>query len=173
MKGTIVICLEELVCTKFGQEPWQRALKEAGIKPPRMFMPFEDVDDSAVMKVVQAVCHTLNLSLIQAADAFGEYWVSTYSQKLYGQYYERYTTAREFLLALDSIHVVMTKTMENARPPRFVCEWKDENTLLMRYSSQRDLIDFAVGLVKGIGKFYHENLNVAKLGNDRIQVTFA
>ncbi len=173
MKGTIVLCLEQLVCSKFSREQWQRSLKEAGMNPATMFLPFQDIDDAAVMKVVQAVCTTLNLTLTQAADAFGDYWVGTYSQELYGQYYQRYTTTREFLTALDSIHVTMTKTMQNAHPPRFTYEWKNEKTLIMHYTSQRHLIDFAVGLIKGVGKFYRENVTITKLGGEKIHVTFA
>jgi hypothetical protein len=172
MKGTIVLCLEQLVCSKFGQESWQKIRTESGVPATKMFLPFEDVDDATVMKLIQALCATLHLSFSQAADAFGEYWVMTYSQEMYGQHYRKYKTAREFLLVLDTIHVLMTRTMQNAHPPRFRYEWKDEKTLIMRYASQRNLIDLAVGLIKGVGKFYKENLRVVKLGDDRIQVVF-
>ena len=73
---------------------------------------------------------------------------------------------------LDSIHVGMTKTMPQATPPRFNYEWKDKDTLIMEYRSQRDLIDFAVALIKGVGRFYNEDLGVQKLGFNRIAVTF-
>ncbi len=151
MKGTIALCLEQLVCSKFGQEQWQSVLKEAGVPAAKMFLPFEDVDDALVMKILQAVCKTLHLSLEQAADAFGEYWVMTYSQELYQQHYQKHKTAKDFLLALDDIHVFMTRTMHNTHPPRFAYAWKDEKTLTMRYASERNLIDVAVGLIRGWG----------------------
>jgi hypothetical protein len=62
--------------------------------------------------------------------------------------------------------------MKNAHPPRFDYTWKNEKTLIMHYKSQRGLIDFAVGLIKGVGKFYHENLRVAKVGSDQIEIVF-
>jgi hypothetical protein len=172
MKGAIVQCLEELITTRFGKDTWGKALKKAGLKTPAMFLPFQDVDDAVVMQVVTAVCDLLNLSLPQAADAFGEYWVMEYSQRMYPQYYTKYKTTKEFLLGMDALHVSMTKNLKNARPPRFEYEWKDENTLIMHYKSHRALLDFVVGLAKGVGKFYHEQLTVTKVGTDKAQIIF-
>lgn len=172
MKGTIVQCLEELVTTRFGKAQWNKALENAGIKTPAIFLPFQNIDDAVVMRVVTAVCDLLNLSLAQAADAFGEYWVMEYSQRLYPHYYAKYKTAKEFLLAMDAVHVSMTKNIQDAKPPRFEYEWKDENTLIMHYISHRGLLDFVVGLAKGVGKFYHEPLTVTKIEPDKVQIVF-
>jgi hypothetical protein len=173
MKGTIVKCLEEMVVSQFGEDKWQNSLEDAGIKSPRIFLPFADVEDSVVMKLVTAVCKNLNISLSQAADAFGDYWVNVYSQTLYPQYYQKHKTAKDFLLDMDAVHVAMTKTMKDAKPPRFEYEWKSEDTLIMHYKSHRGLIDFAIGLVKGVGKFYNETLRVTKLGSDKIEIVFS
>lgn len=172
MKGTIVKCLEEMVTTQFGAAQWKKSLEDAGSKAATLFLPFDDIDDAVVLNVITAVCNNLKLSLAQAADAFGMYWVNVYSQKMYPQYYAKHRTAKDFLLNLDALHVTMTKTLKNARPPRFEYAWRDPKTLIMHYKSHRGLIDFAVGLVKGIGKFYQEELEVKKSGADWIQVVF-
>ena len=172
MKGTIVKCLEELVSTNFGRDKWEKSLEDAGLKDSTMILAISDVDDLQVMRIVEAVCKNLNISLAQAADAFGDHWVNVYSQKMYSQYYEINKTAKDFLLDMDNVHVAMTKTMKDARPPRFNYEWKDDKTLIMHYRSHRGLIDFAVGLSRGVGKFYNENIRVTKLGPDKVQVVF-
>lgn len=172
MKGTIVKCLEELVSTNFGRDKWEKSLEDAGLKDSTMILAISDVDDLQVMRIVEAVCKNLNISLAQAADAFGDHWVNVYSQKMYSQYYEINKTAKDFLLDMDNVHVAMTKTMKDARPPRFNYEWKDDKTLIMHYRSHRGLIDFAVGLSKGVGKFYNEDIRVTKLGPDKVQVVF-
>jgi hypothetical protein len=173
MKGTIVKCLEELVVTQFGKDKWEKSLEDAGLKKNTMFFTVSDVDDAMVMKVVGAVCTNLGISLSQAADAFGDYWVNTYSQKMYGQFFQKNKTAKEFMLDMDNVHVIMTKTMKDAKPPRFSFEWKDDKTLVVNYNSDRGLIDFAVGLTKGVGKYYNEQLRVSKLNQDKFQVVFA
>jgi hypothetical protein len=172
MKGVIAQCLGELVSTKFGQDKWEQSLEDAGMPKTMPILPISDLDDALVLKVVDAVCRNLNLSLAQAADAFGDYWVNVYSQKMYSAFYAKHKSARGFLSDMNALHVAMTKSMKNAKPPRFEHEWQDDKTLVIHYRSHRNLVDFAVGLIKGVGKHYHERLGVTKLGADKIQVTF-
>ena len=172
MKGVIVHCLQKLVTEKFGQDKWEKSLSDAGLDRRAMFLPTSQVEDSTVMDVVKAVCGNLGITLAQAADAFGEYWVNTYSLNMYPSYYASCKTARDFILEMDNVHLAMTKAMKDARPPRFSYKWKDENTLVMHYKSHRGLIDFAAGLVKGVGIYFNEDLKVIKKGSDKLQVVF-
>jgi ABC-type oligopeptide transport system substrate-binding subunit len=66
----------------------------------------------------------------------------------------------------------MTKDMTDASPPRFNYQWKNENTLLIEYLSQRHFIDILAGLVRGVGKFYKENLLVSKINDKTVEVKF-
>ena len=172
MKGTVVKALEELVVSQFGKDKWQQSLEGAGLNKNTVFMTMVDVDDAAVMKVVESLCNVVGITLAQAADAFGDYWVNVYSQKLYKPYYANSRSAKEFLLKLNDVHVAMTKALKGARPPRFDYEWRGEKTLIMHYGSDRGLIDFVVGMAKGVGKYYNEDLAVTKLGSDRVQIVF-
>ena len=172
MKGTIVKCLEDLVVGNFGKDTWHKALEDAGLPKTTIFLPMADVDDSKALEVVGALCKNLNMSLEQAADAFGDYWVNVYSQKIYPHFYAKNKTARDFLLDMDNVHLETTRTMQDAKPPRFDYEWKDDKTLIMHYKSHRGLIDFVVGLAKGVGKCYNEDLQVTKLGTNKVQISF-
>jgi hypothetical protein len=42
----------------------------------------------------------------------------------------------------------------------------------MTYNSRRGLIDIMIGLIKGVGKYYKENLKVTKLGPDKVEIKF-
>ena len=132
----------------------------------------EDIDDDLALAIVDSTCQALNISLVQAADAFGDYWINVYAPNHYRAYYEEASSAKEFLLKMDSVHYAMTQIVPDARPPRFGYEWRDDKTLVMKYSSHRGLIDFVVGLAKGVGKYYGENLQVTKLGADRAEIVF-
>ena len=172
MKGTILTCLGELVATKYGKDVWEKSLNDAGFARTTLILPISDIPDAQVIKLIEVVCRNLNISHAQAAEAFGDYWVNVYSQGLYAQYYAKHKTARELLLAMNGIHLIVTQSIKNAKPPKFEYEWKDEKTLLIRYRSHRRMIDFAVGLIKGVGKLYKESLGVTKLNATTIQVTF-
>jgi len=173
MKGVIVDCLAELVKTKFGTEKWQASLEKAGIPPESKFLVTEDVNEDAVRKVLESVCKTLNISLAQAADVFGEYWVNVYAPRIYAPYYHGVNSAKDFLLKMDDIHKKTTKNIPNAHPPRFDYEWKDDKTLIMTYMSYRNLIDIMIGLVKGVGKYFKEDLKITKLSDTKIKIVFS
>lgn len=172
MKGVIPSCLGQLIVNNFGKDKWEAALQQAGLEKRSLFLATEDVPDESVLKIVESVCKVLNISPEQAADAFGEYWVCTYAPGIYRSYYQRAASAREFLLKMDEVHRITTESMPNAQPPRFEYTWTDDKTLIMKYQSKRNLSDFMVGLVKGVGKYYKENLQVSKRGDD-IKIVFA
>lgn len=172
MKGSIAQCLANLVVEKFGKEKWESALEKAGVNKGTIFTPLQNVDDATVLKVIDAVCKTTNLTMNQAVEAFGNYWVNTYAKKVYTTHYMGVFTAKDFLLKLDKVHERTTKSIPDAHPPRFEYEWKNDKTLIMTYKSQRGLIDFLVGLIKGVGSLFSEDLKVSKLSASKVQVIF-
>jgi hypothetical protein len=172
MKGVIVNCLKEVVTEKFGKDKWEAALEKVGIEKKSSFLATQDIDDVAVLKVVGAVCAVLNISLPQAADAFGEHWSCSYAPNIYKSYYHGVKSAKDFLLKMDEIHRITTESIPNAKPPRFEYAWENDKTLIMKYKSQRGLMDFMLGLIKGVGKHFKENLKVSKLSDDKVRIVF-
>jgi len=172
MKGAIINCLEELVFNGFGKDKWEAALEKAGFEKHTFFLSIQDIDDAKVLKLVGAVCSVLDLSLPQAADAFGEYWMCTYAPKNYGIFFSGIKSSRDFLLNMDKVHHVTTATIPNAQPPHFEYSWENDKTLIMKYSSPRNMIDFMVGLIRGVGKHYNENLAISKTGENSVRIAF-
>lgn len=173
MKGVIALCLKEVVVEHYGADQWQAIVAHAGHSKDPMILPIADIDDQVVIGLLTSTCQVLNISLEQATDAFGDHWVNVYSQKMYRAYYDGARSAREMLLKMDDIHVMVTRHIPGSHPPRFEYEWEDEKTLIMKYKSERGLIDLLVGLIRGIGKLYRENLTVTKLSSDRVRVVFS
>lgn len=172
MKGVIPDCLKKLVISKFGLDKWEESLDIAGFPRTTLFLMTQDTPDEDVLKVVGAVCQVLNITLEQAADAFGDYWVNEYAVKIYKPYYWQIKSAKEFLLNMDNVHKTVTKNIPNAHPPRFTYKWKDDKTLIMTYESPRNLIVFLIGLIKGVGSHFNEALGISKLGEDSVQIIF-
>lgn len=172
MKGVIMACLAQLVQEKFGEDSVESIMRKSGFDSSRRFIATEDVPEEKAVDMLKSTCEVLDITLEQAADAFGEYWVGEYAPRIYGIYYKNVDNARDFLLKMDQVHVQSTKNIENARPPRFEYEWQDDRTLIMTYKSTRGLIDICVGLIKGVGKYYGEDLEVTKLNDQDIRVVF-
>lgn len=152
MKGTIAKCIE-----KFGAEKWQESLAQAKIPERRTFTPFCDVDEMEFAKITKGVADMTCLSMEQVMEALGEHWSTVYAPNVYQAYYSGVKSARELLLNLDHIHEVMTKSIKFGRPPRFRYEWMEEKHLIMHYESNRGLVAFMPGLIRGVGKYYKEN----------------
>jgi hypothetical protein len=165
MKGTITRCMGELVQSKWGADAWRRIVARAGAKDDiTLMMPSADIDDQLALALLEAACTELGVTPAQAADAFGEYWCCVYAPKVYKNIVARFKSAKEMILGLDDVHVEMTRSIPNARPPRFTYSWRDAKTLVVKYSSHRNLVHVYVGLVRGVGKFYGEQLTVRTTG---------
>ena len=122
MKGSIVIALQDLVKSKYGQENWTNILKKSNLPKDKVFYGHHDIEDNIVMTLIQNTCEVLGVTLEQAAEAFGNYWMNEYAPKKYFAFFAGKKTAKEFLLEMNRLHSKITDRIENARPPKFEYE---------------------------------------------------
>ena len=172
MKGVILKCIAELVESKFGRDKWEAILEQTGLPKDTTFLIGDTVDDGKTMKAVESLCNVLDLNLQQVGDAFGEYWMCEFAPRLYKGHYKGINSAKEFILKMDDVHTQTTKTIADAKPPEFTYKWKDDNTLIMGYKSHRGLIDIMVGLIRGVGKYYKDDLEVTKISDKEVEIKF-
>ncbi len=172
MKGVIVSCLKQMIEQRFGSHQWQAVVAQSRIADAAHPSPIADFDDATVLALVQSACKVLGVSAEQAADAFGEHWCCTFAPENYPSIVGRFKSSKEMLLGLDRVHRETTASVKDARPPRFDYRWKNEKTLVMTYHSSRGLIDFFVGLARGVGKHFHEPITVRKLSSREVEVVF-
>lgn len=172
MKGTIACCLRDMVVEKFGAESWNNVIEKSGMNKHDMILVMDDLPDAKVMEVIGNTCKELKITLEQAADAFGEYWAVTYAPRIYKSFYMGAKNSKDFLKRLDSIHDITTKTMSNAAPPRFFYEDKEGGSLVMTYQSKRNLMPIFQGLIKGVGKYFNEDLKINLVAPDKVEIIF-
>jgi methyl-accepting chemotaxis protein len=172
MKGTIVLCIADLVKSVGGEKAWSAVLRKAGLPEDLKLTRISDVDEKSIQKVLAAICETLNIGVPQLVDAFGDYWVNVYAPKYYRAYWYGLNSAKAMIIGMDKIHEQVTKILPNAHPPRFDFEEIDERTLRVHYKSHRNMIDFYMGLVKGVGKMFKTPLTVRKLSEEYAEIVF-
>jgi methyl-accepting chemotaxis protein len=172
MKGTVAVCLKEMVQKRGGRTAWEQVLAGAGYEPSQLFTMGEDVPDERCTALMGAAQQVLGLDGQGILDAFAHYWMCDFGPRVYVAFYDGKKNAKEFLLAMDNVHIVVTNTMTNARPPRFRCELPDERTMIMHYASPRGMVDLMIAFIKGVGAYYKEALQITKLGPDRVQIVF-
>jgi hypothetical protein len=73
---------------------------------------------------------------------------------------------------LNELHQRLTANLKKASPPRFEIKWENPITVLIYYVSKRQMIHVAVGLLKALGEYYHEEIQVFKIDTNQIKVLF-
>lgn len=172
MKGIIGICLKRLIKKEYGTDKWYDILERAGFDKYTLIKASDNLDDTRFMNIIKSTCEILDITLEQASDAFGEYWVNEYAPEVYGVYYRDVKTAKEFILKMNEVHKSVVSNLEDARPPSFEYEWKDDNTLHIGYKSHRNLVVIMIGLLKGVGKYFNEDLKIRMLTDNKAEVIF-
>lgn len=173
MKGIVVNCLEKLVSENFGTGKWNEIMNLSGVNADKKYEMADDIEDELVLKMFTHTCQIGNLSFEQACDIFGHYWVSSYIPRLYPDFYVDVTSAKEFLLKLDAIHTSIPISIKNAKPPRHRYAWKDENTLVMSYLSERDLIELFIGAINGVARHFNEDIQIRKIDRQSVEIDFS
>ena len=171
MKGTIPKCLEEMVTARHGSASWNKVKTSAGLATWHTFLTTEDIPDDTVKALFATTAEVLGTTVSEVMDDFGMHWITIYAPDIYGVFFKRASNAREMLLSVAEIHRRTTAKVPNAKPPRFTYEWVDDDTLVMRYDSERNLAALMPGLIRGVGAFYQEALEVTRKGN-RLTVRF-
>ena len=115
----------------------------------------------------------LGFTLQEAADAFGEYWSCVFAPEVGAAVWRTFGSARECIQRLGDLRFDMDAAAVSLGPSRFRYDWKDERTLLVGYTSDHGLLDFYVGIVRGVGTAFDEPLQVRKLTSSDVEVVFA
>jgi hypothetical protein len=87
MKGTIVVCLKDLVTAKLGPAKWKQSLAQAGLEDSMTFTVLDDVPDQQVFGLMKSAAAVMSLSTPQFMDAFGEHWSTIYAPQVYSAYF--------------------------------------------------------------------------------------
>ncbi len=172
MKGAIANCLKEMVVSRFGQSAWEEILTVSGQRSDMIILATNDIDDTLVLQIVENSCKILGHSIEDIAGYFGDFWMNSYAPGVYKAYYGVNATAKDFFMKLDEIHSKVTRNIQNAKPPKFEYEWRNENELILTYISPRGLIEFVVGLAKGVGTYFNQKLSVRKISATKVEITF-
>jgi len=179
MKGIINKGVQDFVTEKFGSESWDRIKSLAGCSEP-FFAASHDYPDETTLALVEASSKLSGLSPEEVMVEYGRYVVPNTLKRHYATYLKLAgSSPREFLLNMDRVHSEVTKSIADAKPPRFEYEELPDGRLLMHYHSSRRLCSVLRGLILGVGDLFGQILEVKETscmqrGADRctMEVTF-
>lgn len=174
MKGTIHYCLEDSIITYFGQEAWGTLMYSLGKDSSFSYGTHirDDIDEVQSIELFVLAANSLGLELGEVFDMFGEHWCVEYSTKLYGVFYRGMHSTKDAITQLDHVHAKVTEHIQGAYPPRFEYEWINEETLQVKYKSDRNLIDLFISLIKGLDLKFDDYTIIDKLDGNLLHLTF-
>jgi hypothetical protein len=121
----------------------------------------EAYPDEQFLALLERACTRTGLSADEVLFEFGVFTAATTFARLYSVLFRASSTAREFLLTVETpIHDVVREAMPDARPPRLAVTDLGEDGLEIVYASPRRICAMLRGLVEGTGRVYGETIRV-------------
>lgn len=160
MYGLVNKAIEDLVTRDHGRATWERVAAEAEV--PETFVCMRQYPDDITYRLVGAAANVLGASPNAVLEAFGEFWTSYTAREGYGDLLGMMSSNLvDFLKELDNLHARVGLSFPELRPPSFACEELADGSLRLRYTSTRTgLVGLVVGLLRGLGTMFSENLEI-------------
>lgn len=175
MKGTVVATWIQTAKTLWGEATVRAAMEKNRWDPARIFLPLEDVEDSAVDKFMDILSHDLNTTKAKLWYEIGRDNVRTFS-KAYPAFFKE-KTLYTFLASMYDVHVEVVKMVSGAKPPILTMQPISTYDAIFSYDSPRGMVDYLRGLLQGAIEFFQERLSVKVLeespGHLKLKLHFA
>ena len=135
MYGLVNKAIEELVCSRFGEEHFESIKEKAGVDVDA-FMCMEQYPDEITYRLVGAASDVLGIPPEDILKSFGEYWVLYTAHAGYGDLLKMAgRTLPEVLESLDNLHTRVSLAFPHLQPPSFWCTEMTSNSLTLHYRS--------------------------------------
>ncbi len=172
MLGLIFNQLKNFVVTTFSENVWQNLLQECNIKRQAYHDTIVYSDKELFCIVTEAV-KVSGIPLPKLLEKFGEFIAPSLIEqgkqwKLIPENWKSFDVIKN----LFSIHkgVLMFSSQPSAPPDIHAAEIS-ENELKVCYRSVKNLPELAIGVIKGVGKYYKETLEVEILVREGTETT--
>lgn len=177
MKGELVDALMELIEKKAGREKSLIILEKSNLEDSYFTTLdnktiFEDISDDKFYKLIKICCEELFWTKSRFFDEFAFYWTNEYAPQHYRELYSNIDSAKEFLLNMNNLHLQLTREMDNANPPQFDIKKGEADSIIMTYKSDRSLFELFKSLIKGVGEYFDEKLEIKATADNKVEVKF-
>jgi hypothetical protein len=161
MYGLVNKAVQDLVCSRFGEDTWQAIKRKANVDDA-MFVSMEAYPDQITYNLVGAASEVLGASPDDILKAFGEHWILFTAREGYGDLLRMGGASfLSFVQNLDNLHARVGLSFPELRPPEFRCTDIERGSVRLHYFSSREgLTAMVVGLLNGLGKMFNTELSI-------------
>lgn len=158
MHGIVMVGLREFVLDAFDERTWELLKREATDRTD-FYLPLQTYPDEELLRLVEVAVERLEIPQDDLLFSFGAFLVGSLSET-YNAYLDDRWDALDLLANTESvIHTALRdRTTGEFRPPALRTERVDEDTVVVEYTSNRQICPFARGLIDGLGEQFGEEL---------------
>lgn len=174
MKGIIFTEFLAMVESKFGDEMVDTIIEESNLPSKGAYTSVGTYHHMELFSLVSRLSHHSNLEIQELVRTYGIYVFTTFT-KAYSYMFKDVSDAFSFLDKIeDGIHVDVLKLYPEAELPKINVIRADKNSLILIYQSERQLADFAEGLIIGCLDHFNEEATIKRenLSEDNRKVKF-
>ena len=156
MHGSIFVLLKRFVEHAYDYTTWINLLEEAGIEHPNYQM-HEMYPTRELFAIVNQASEATDIPLYELMELFGEFLVPDLLL-VYKKYVNPAWRTYDMLLHTESaMHGAVKNQDSRTNPPILHVTKQGSKRLIVDYHSKRRMSGVAVGIIKGIAKYYHES----------------
>ncbi len=175
MKGIIFRKFLDMIETEFGYEMVDELIRITKLESDGVYTSVGTYDYRELNQLVGALSKKTKIPSFEILKKYGIYVFSIFRKK-YPHFFKEISNAFSFLTNVqEKIHVEVLKLYPEAELPTFQIEYQEgDNKMIMAYSSERKLGDFAEGLMIGCINHFNEKITINKdyLTKDRSRIRF-
>lgn len=163
MKGIVFTEFIEMIDDRFGLEVTEHIISHSKtLKTGGSYTAVGTYPHGELVEMVSLLSQKTGIEVKALLEAFGEYLFGVLV-KSYPSLMEPIRGLFDFLQKIeDYIHVEVRKLYPEAELPTFKTALsEDEKELTMIYESERAMVDFGVGLIKGSSKHFSEEVTIS------------
>jgi hypothetical protein len=159
MHGLIFLQLQRFATKQGGATAWETLLREARL-PVKSYSPARAYGDEELFALVGAASRTFQIPESAVLEAFGEF-IAPELIRIYGKLIDPTWKTLDLIENTEKlIHTAVRVGNPGAKPPVLHCVRSTQDELQIVYSSERRLCAVAKGIVKGVGRYYDENIAI-------------
>lgn len=159
MHGSIFVLLKRFVENKYDYSTWLKLLEASEIDR-ESYTINEMYPTREIYAIVNSASKMTGFSPYELMEAYGEFLVPDLLL-MYNKYIQPEWTTYEMLVNTENtFHGAVKQQDGRTHPPVLTIKPEGDKTLMITYFSKRRMAGVAVGIIKGIAKYYQESETV-------------
>lgn len=156
MHGSIFVLLKRFIESTYNYSTWINLLEVTGI-PRNTYDVREMYPTQELVDIVHAAAIRDGVAANELLEQYGEFLVPDLLL-VYKKYVQAEWRTYELLLHTEaSMHGAVRQTDNRTNPPLLLVTKKGSRQLIVDYHSKRKMAGMAVGIIKGIAKYFNES----------------